>query len=68
MRNNMDALYEVEAYQSVFKDSDIAFKWIDAKKKLLEDAGLTVVQLSVYEGGKDTFNANIQASRGKKLD
>jgi hypothetical protein len=61
-----DALYEVEAYQNVFKDGETAIKWLDAKHKLLTDAGLVVVQQSMYQAGKDQWNANIQASRGRK--
>lgn len=62
----MEATYEVEAYQSCFKDSETASKWIEAKRKLLEDAGLSVVQYSLYEAYPGQFNANIQASRGQK--
>ena len=62
----IDALYEVEAYQSTFKTADVANDWLRAKRKLLEDAGLTVVQYSMIEVMPDQINVNIQAHRGDK--
>jgi hypothetical protein len=62
----MEALYEVEAYQSTFKEADVANKWLEAKRKLLEDAGLTVVQYSMIEIQPGHINVNIQAHRGEK--
>lgn len=63
---NLDAVYEVEAYQATFKESAVANKWLEARRKLLEDAGLTVVQYSCLQVSKEHFNANIQASRGER--
>jgi hypothetical protein len=65
---DLEATYEVEAYQAVFKDAAVATSWLDAKRKLLEDAGLRVVQYSCYEARTDHINANIQAVRGSKPD
>lgn len=63
---DLEAVYEVEAYQAVFKDAAVATSWLEAKRKLLEDAGLKVVQYSCYEAAKNQVNANIQATRGSK--
>lgn len=64
MNDNNTALYEVEAYKSVFKDYKEALAWLDGKRKLLEDAGLTVMQYSMHTPTKDRFEGNIQATRG----
>jgi hypothetical protein len=62
----MEAVYEVEAYQGLFKTDKEASAWLEAKRKLLVDAGLKIVQFSLYEPVDGQFNVNIQATRGEK--
>ena len=40
--------YESEQYTARFEDEATASKWMDAKQKLLKDAGLTVQNMSLH--------------------